>query len=45
MVKIGPYFHSPYELQFLFVFQFFLSQKHMFFESFIWGNIHMNLVG
>jgi len=36
MVEIWLYFTSPYELQFLFVLQFF-GPKSIFFESFRWG--------
>jgi hypothetical protein len=44
MVKLDHIFTNPYELQFLFVFQF-LCPKSIFFESFIWGIIHMDFVG
>jgi hypothetical protein len=43
MVKIGHIFISPYKLQFLFVFIFFVPKTY-FFESFTWGNIHMDFV-
>jgi hypothetical protein len=37
-------FISPYELQFLFIFQFFCP-KSIFFESFRWGIIPLDRVG
>jgi len=44
MVKIDHIFISPYELQFLFVFQF-LCPKSIFFESFKLGIIPLDFLG
>ncbi len=44
MVKIGPYFHKSYELQFLFVSQKNCPKAYAF-ESFIWGIFYMDFVG
>ena len=43
-LKFDHIFISPYELQFLFVFQFFCA-KNIFFESSKWGIIFMDFVG
>jgi hypothetical protein len=43
-LKFDHIFISSYELQFLFVFQFFCP-KSIFFESFTWVIIHIDFVG
>jgi len=43
MVKIWPYFHSPFELQFLFVFKK-NCPKNIFFEIFRWGIILLDFM-
>jgi hypothetical protein len=43
-LKFDHIFISPYELQFLFVFNFFVSKAYVF-ENFTWAIIHMDYVG